>query len=232
MPESVTDRPTKAHEYLFLLTKRPHYFYDAEAIREPHLSSADAYANGAAAFRDERAKHMATATGGKETHFSNPQNPAGRNRRTVWTIPTQPYRGAHFATFPEKLVEPCILAGTSPKACGVCGAPWERVVDTPKKPVGLRNADKAHGGLGNNLGGQAHQDWRAEHPPETIGWRPTCDHADDTGSCLVLDPFCGSGTVGAVARRFGRRFVGLDLSAPYLQLARQRIDSVPLGMGI
>jgi 16S rRNA G966 N2-methylase RsmD len=67
---------------------------------------------------------------------------------------------------------------------------------------------------------------------QTVGWRPTCDHNDDTGTCLVLDPFAGSGTVGAVARRFGRRFVGLDLSAPYLKLAQERIGAETMGMAL
>ncbi len=74
MPESVKDRPTRAHEYLFLFSKSEHYYYDNEAVREN-----------------------------------------GRNRRTVWSIPTQPFKGAHFATFPPALVEPCILAGSRPE---------------------------------------------------------------------------------------------------------------------
>ena len=74
MPESVKDRPTKSHEYVFLFSKSPKYYYDYESIREP----------------------------------------GGRNRRTVWSIPTEPFSGAHFATFPPKLVEPCIIAGSQP----------------------------------------------------------------------------------------------------------------------
>jgi len=95
MPEIVADRPTRAHEYIFLLSKSPRYYYDAYAIREPTV-------------KDENAT---------------------RNKRSVWTIAVQPSPGAHFAVFPEKLVEPCILAGTSPKACPKCRAPWKRVVE-------------------------------------------------------------------------------------------------------
>jgi DNA modification methylase len=120
MPESVTDRPTKAHEYVFLLSKGPRYFYDADAIREPH--------------EDARVVDgVFTGTGGVNSIDYEPQtqgfnkpdgslggvvmknrqyNPAGRNKRSVWTVATQPYRGAHFATFPPKLIEPCILAGS------------------------------------------------------------------------------------------------------------------------
>jgi DNA modification methylase len=103
MPESVTDRPTKAHEYVFLMSKAARYYYDAESVSEaswePHRVRCDRV--GGASF-DERQQH---SEGGTVTGSTT------RNRRTVWTIATQPYPEAHFATYPEKLVEPCILAG-------------------------------------------------------------------------------------------------------------------------
>lgn len=117
MPESVTDRPTKAHEYIFLLTKSPRYYYDTDAIREPHKpeslaryeyglnvsAPADGFVNaGAANLR---------AIGHCERMGDN-INAIGRNKRSVWHVATQPYADAHFATFPEALVEPCILAGS------------------------------------------------------------------------------------------------------------------------
>ena len=108
MPESVTDRPAKAHEYIFLLTKRPRYFYDADAIREP--------------VKHPNVLHKSTHTTPAQVaaHFGNPPtnlercgtDANGRNKRTVWEIPTQPYSEAHFATFPEALVVPCVLAGS------------------------------------------------------------------------------------------------------------------------
>jgi len=230
MPESVRDRPTKAHEYLFLLSKKPRYYYDAEAVREP-ANSAD---------RPQPTAEMKTIRPNDTSWHDNRYAPgpsgygvsaAGRNRRTVWTIPTQPYKGAHFATFPPKLVEPCILAGTSPKACGVCGAPWERVVERKKmvvRPGPSREARQENGRLRTQVNGTMVE------PPssETVDWRPTCDHDDDSGKCIVFDPFCGSGTVGEVAQGFGRRFVGLDLSEPYLELARKRIAKAPIGFGL
>lgn len=116
MPESVTDRPTKAHEYLFLLSKGPRYFYDADAVRESQSpGSVERWGteprridNGAHyqrhAFSDEEMRG-----GSGEGNFG--MNLAGRNKRSVWTVATQPYAGAHFATFPPKLIEPCVLAG-------------------------------------------------------------------------------------------------------------------------
>jgi DNA modification methylase len=101
MPESVTDRPTKAHEYVFLLSKAERYYYDADAVREPH-------AEPRAVGRLTRAQASLGDSRARERRFPNP---SGRNRRSVWTVATRPYKGAHFATFPPKLIEPCILAG-------------------------------------------------------------------------------------------------------------------------
>ena len=103
MPESVTDRPTKAHEYLFLLSKSARYFYDADAVREDYSGPMYEGRNNGAILNGDRNDR------GKTIGMSNP---AGRNLRSVWTIATQPYPGAHFATFPEALVEPCIKAGS------------------------------------------------------------------------------------------------------------------------
>ena len=121
MPESVTDRPTKAHEYIFLLSKSPRYFYDADAVREPYLmSSGSAYSDaagktqrGANGFRVEGQKmreHPGQHSGMGASAYSH----NGRNKRSVWHVATQPYPDAHFATYPEKLIEPCILAGSRP----------------------------------------------------------------------------------------------------------------------
>ena len=111
MPESITDRPTRSHEYVFLLSKSQRYYYDAEAIKEPCQSASLArygYAFGGAKNIKLKATDKPTAVVGKREYAST------RNKRDVWTINAQAYKGAHFATFPEKLVEPCILAG-SPK---------------------------------------------------------------------------------------------------------------------
>jgi DNA modification methylase len=113
MPESVTDRPTKAHEYLFLLTKSPRYYFDADAVREPHVREWDA-GNGGTFGPVTAAGGKQRVLGGTKDHkgaYPLP-NPAGRNLRSVWTIATEPYPGAHFATFPRKLVEPCVKAGS------------------------------------------------------------------------------------------------------------------------
>jgi len=108
MPESVTDRPTKAHEQVFLLTKSPRYFYGADAVREAHEHP------NATRTRGSFAPGSLQENLGKYWKTPNGNHPSGRNKRTVWTVATQPFAGAHFATFPPKLIEPMVLAGSKP----------------------------------------------------------------------------------------------------------------------
>ena len=113
MPESVTDRPTKSHEYMFLLTKSARYYYDAEAVKEPLADSTLAdkrNGKGRLTTSDNTKYDLPPYSWYRNRKFTDPA--LGRNLRSVWTIPTQSYSGAHFATYPEKLVEPCIKAGT------------------------------------------------------------------------------------------------------------------------
>jgi DNA modification methylase len=110
MPESVTDRPTKAHEYLFLLSKGPRYYYDADAIREENQLADTGWAKTIERERVHGNGETAQRDAPSVTHRMGSIT-AGRNKRSVWTVATQPYPGAHFATFPPKLIEPCILAG-------------------------------------------------------------------------------------------------------------------------
>ncbi|MGB7098417.1 MAG: site-specific DNA-methyltransferase [Xanthobacteraceae bacterium] len=164
MPESVSDRPTKAHEYLFLFAKSPTYYYDADAIREPLAAASIARAKYS--WRSEKAN---ASVKGRTTGIPVEEmagrfaNPKGRNKRTVWSVTTSVSRMKHMAMFPEKLIEPCILAGAPLNA-------------------------------------------------------------------LVLDPFLGSGTTAAVAKRLGRHYVGIELNPAYVRLARERLSRVQLGL--
>lgn len=117
MPESIKDRPTKSHEYVFLLSKSKLYYYDADAISEPSIGG---HVRGPALHPDNVSTN---GNGG----LARRQNAPTRNRRSVWTINTKPFRGAHFAVMPQELAELCILAGTSEQGCcPSCGAPWRR----------------------------------------------------------------------------------------------------------
>lgn len=270
MPESVSDRPTKSHEYLFLFSKSPRYFYDADAIREPFASGVSdlrkmaegrdrigglvktqtdpflrasaltnigrkrsvGKASAAAAALEARGKTRVSpnARGRRqapEPGETNAFHPLGRNKRTVWTIATEPFPGAHFATFPKALVEPCVRAGTSEGGCcPECGVPWKRVTrhKNVKSPIHGNGSvvGRRHATGQNNYDGKALP--RLARITETLGWEPCCDHGLDPIPCVVLDLFCGSGTAGVVARRLGRRFIGIDLKPEYAAMARGRIE--------
>lgn len=130
MPESVRDRCTKAHEYVFLLSKSDRYFIDPEGMKEPavkgaagsefHTGKTGAHQMGRASTKPRKQNSTndsfvpgATAHGGRHREGSE-REPETRNRRSVWTVATRPYKGAHFAVFPPALIEPCILAGSRP----------------------------------------------------------------------------------------------------------------------
>ena len=110
MPESVTDRPTKSHEQIFLLTKNPRYFYDADAIADRSIHAGKEVSLGQKSLSVGQAAGAGVAPSGNGTAASMVV-PNTRNKRSVWTVPTKPYADAHFATFPPDLILPCILAG-------------------------------------------------------------------------------------------------------------------------
>ena len=208
MPESVRDRPTKSHEYLFMLTKSPRYYFDAHAIREP--SSPDMRRRAAAGHtrggtdvsrdmsrRDrERLAEIRTVTANgrnKRTVWEVPDDLEGLFAQflewyaaqpaepvDVWTVTTQPFPGAHFAVFPPKLIEPCVLSSSAARACGECGAPWQRLVERTvrlegnsaragRDPAEIRASGKwGADQVGENLKAGPVVD---EH---TTGWEPTC----------------------------------------------------------
>jgi len=218
MPESVTDRPTKSHEYIFLLAKSQQYYYDAEAIKEP--AAWERWGD-----QTTKKKNPGTVSWMPDKTKEELSQKNTRNKRDVWTIATEGFSEAHFATFPSKLVEPCILAGSSPQACPVCGAPWEREVE---KTGHINNREAAHQ-PGNTPTKTDSTGW-APTTRATDNWQPTCTCPNDgsTGS-IILDPFCGSGTTGMVALRHGRRFIGLELNPEYVEMAERRIvNDAPL----
>lgn len=245
MPESVTDRPAKAHEFVFLLTKSSHYFYDHVAVLEPFADDRQG--------RDGSARPSERDRGGRTDGFTKPNgiDPSangGRNRRSVWEIPTKPYPGSHFAVMPPDLALTCIQAGTSEHGCcSACGAPWKRAT--------VRDCEKCGAQVPSHTAGCPEcghvRDWKQgrEMVPELLttdwstggrgvprlpggfknrtkaaGWVPSCECTEaEAVPCTVLDPFSGSATTGMVALRHGRAYVGLDLNAEYLPLAEARI---------
>lgn len=220
MPESVKDRPTSSHEYLFLLTKSRKYYYDAEAIKEPikdssliRLGQDIENQKGSNRVPGKTNGPMKAVIGNKtwnkdlggggtgfkghSGYFDADGNLMGggkANKRTVWEVATQPFKEAHFATFPESLIRPCILAGTSENGCcPECGAPWSRIVNK-------NSISKTH------------------------SWQPGCNCGiTHTVRPVVLDIFMGSGTTAKVSLANDRSFIGLELNPKYIGISSKRL---------
>jgi len=211
MPESVRDRCTKSHEQIFLLTKQPRYYFDAEAIKEP------------AVITDRTrgpAEHPDTKSTNGNAGLSQRPVTGSRNKRSVWTITPKPYKGAHFATFPPDLVEPCVLAGSPPACCSACGAPHVAIVE--RTPMVIARSDRAEaiGGKGRYQSSGT----MVEPARSTVsGYVPSCECNAAPVSAIVLDPFGGSGTTAAVALKHGRNAVLCEINPDYIALAKQRI---------
>lgn len=231
LPESVTDRPSRAHEYLFLFVKQPHYYYDADAIREPLAPrTATTYGSrhhsqGNDALGKVKSDNWGRTVAVRRPKLSEDGDIAGANKRSVWWIGSEPFAGFHYAVMPTRLVEPCVLAGSSPFACGSCNAPWQRV--TKRDPMKTRPGPKA-GSYGSRTTDGISGTLLTPARSTTIGWQPTCMCPDTTGigQSVILDPFCGVGTVALMAARHGRAYLGIDLNADYLTLARQRLSTL------
>jgi DNA modification methylase len=218
MPESVRDRCTKAHEYIFLLAKSERYFYDAEAIAEEGSGRTP----GNVTYKYDGIPGHETKQG-ILAQSNVPQ--MVRNKRSVWTVATQPFKEAHFATFPPDLIEPCIKAGTSEKGCcSQCGAPWVRVTE-PGEVTSV-------GGGSNMISPTERIGYMQARERLTKGWQPscTCDERltgiekPSNEPCTVLDPFGGAGTTGLVADRLGRNALLIELNPEYADMATRRIQ--------
>jgi DNA modification methylase len=248
MPESVKDRPTESHEYILLLTKSERYFYDADAVREPHkqasLERVQQKWADATKYDEDGAPDRQHSWQREREEMTHACHPGGRNLRSVWRFATIPYMGAHFAVFPPELPRRCILAGSPPKVCAECGAPYERM--TEREPVPYPGG--SHGNYvqkgrppggnyaikGRPPGGQENADSSTLGKVEyyrvvTVGWQPTCEcHADlpadqrPTRPAIILDPFAGSGTTLKVAEDLGRWWVGIDICEQYSEQIRER----------
>lgn len=224
LPESTIDRPSKSHEYVFLLTKSKRYYYDAVAVAEPAVSN---HPSGNNFVRLERLSFKNTDGSARGNAHQWEPRPT-RNRRSVWEINTEPFPDAHFAVFPRRLAELCILAGTSEKGCcPVCGAPWKREV---KRERLLDGEATVSGGWpvdgGRRLGPQGVGHWRFATRMETVSWRPTCacekEKNDGSDRCVVLDPFGGAGTTTLVAAALGRGSIYIELNPDYTKMALER----------
>lgn len=242
MPESVQDRPTRSHEYVFMIAKSATYFYDVEAVREPLAeASAGRYAYAFGGTKSQALVDANKGGMGVRTRVIGLRDvPTGRNRRSVWTITPKPYPLAHFATFAPELAEVCIKAGSSEHGCcPVCLAPYRRRVEPSEEYAKLLGKDWAdydadqsegRGHFTNNGGAMSGQRCVKRVGPKltadyrTAGWDPTCScNAGDAIPCTVLDPFAGAGTTLMVAGKLGRDSIGAELNPEYCEMAERRI---------
>jgi len=206
MPESSTDRPAKALEYIFIFVKEPKYYWDVNAVRTDtrNMRNADLW-------------------------FQSVDSPHGlvgmEDELLGLDVTNEPLAIKHFAAFPSRLPEPFIKAATSQHGCcPTCGTCWRRVVKKEAKKRDRPNQfTKREGkkGTGNVCANDV-----VGVTVETLGWEPGCGCPDNKPvPCKILEPFCGTGTTAVVAQRLGRHFVGIDLSEDYLAMAAKRIQS-------
>lgn len=223
MPDSAKDRPGIDHEYVFMMTKSPRYFYDRTAVMEKATGTAKPRGSGV------NPKAKSNATGSKQNaSFSESVTDVTplRNCRTVWAIHTQPHHGDHHAAFPEELASRCILAATSAEGCcAECGAPRARLLSEAEGDRGDWTSPELRDQGLNGGTGRGSVSHRAYRPPTTIGWEPTCEcGGDDRVPCTVLDPFGGTGRTAIAALKHGRDAVLIELNPKTAEDARADID--------
>lgn len=237
MPESATNRCTRSHEHLLLLSKCDDYYFDHHAIREPSRTKPHRPGNRKVAAERNDGCNL---TDNCRVFAADGMS----NRRDVWTISTRGYDGAHYAVMPAALVEPCVLAGTSEYGCcAECERPYERMVvkeDTSTSgltggayappgqpphsnarengsPVAGKGRDRSMRSNRNGLDGSGSTLDTGTPAMTTLGWRRVCGcQTSEVVPALVLDPFVGSGTTVVTAIANGRHGAGIDLSEEYL----------------
>lgn len=199
-PASVRDRLSCTWEPLYFLTRSTNYFFDLDAVRVPHQSTGrrpGTTRKAASADVPAWAGPLAgTQAGLRQVRADGrPGHPLGKNPGDVWRLPASGYRGAHFATFPERLVELPVLATCPEAVCTRCGRPWRR---GPIKTLGQLAV-------------------RGDVAPD-------CGCKVEPRPGLVLDPFFGAGTVGVVAQRLERDWLGIELNPDFVALADARLS--------
>ena len=236
MPQSVKDRLNDTTEAVFHFVKHKSYWYDLDAIREPHAESTKARAKNAGGSGGWVADVGGqTENKGLQTkEYRDQLHPSGKNPGDVFEVTTKPFPEAHFAVYPPELVETPLKATCPPKVCAECGSPYERDVERATYPGDHKTKDSADSKLAQdgakrndgerNLGGRQYRKWKRNNPDEFKGWIPTCDcDTDATEAGIALDPFAGAGTTLLKAKELGRKFVGIELNPKYADMARARV---------
>jgi DNA modification methylase len=219
MPESVRDRCTRSHEYIFHFTKGPRYWYDAQAVSEPVTQSSIDRAK----YSFENSKDRSGGSNSPDTLRADQLVPAGglRNRRSVWTINPANFKSAHFATFPEDIPEICIKAACPEWCCDQCGAPYEAQVERVAA-IPQRHSQSLDASRNDTARAGGFYDAQINR----TGYAPSCTCNAGKRAGVVMDIFMGAGTVGLVAKKLNRRYIGCDLNAEYVKMATDRINGI------
>lgn len=214
-------RPTTAHEYVFMFSKSDKYFADGDAVQE--AVTGGTHSRGTKMTPPKEARGAAAGNGHDGWCVGTALPVETRNPRSVWFLSSEPYKAAHFATFPTELARRCIAAATSKAGCCAdCGSPFAPVVVSERVPT--------RPGIDNQIdeSGMSNRDpQRHVARTTTTGYRPTCKCGADSVPCRVLDPFGGSGTVGQVAKHLGSDYVLCELNREYLPLIEARVNTLP-----
>jgi len=231
MPSSVKDRFTNAYEPVFMLTKSKKYWFDLDAVRVPHKeSSIERVKYEINKFGGNIAQPMAKLAKGKKGGSEQVKvelNPLGKNPGDVWEIPIQPFPEAHFAVYPEKLVEPMIKAGCPQWICKKCGKARVRISRPIGKRKGLLPPSKKDLKYNPRKLSPTSSFLTGEYNIyATFGWTDCgCNAGWEPG--IVLDPFAGSGTTCLVAKKLARDYIGIEINPKYVEMAKKRINKVP-----
>ncbi len=211
MPNGVADRLNVTYEPIYFLVRSPRYYFDLHALREPREPTPLLLANALPADDGTR---LADSLG-------DPAHPIlGTNPGDVWRIPTKGFSGPHFATFPPEIVRRPLLATCPEAICTSCGVPWKRSVRTWKVPLG-DGGDRRRDDDGYVM--RFDKTWNTLRQSGDL---VPCGCKAPTVRGVVLDPLCGTNTVGTVAQEHKRDWIGIEINPDYADLARQRTTAV------
>ena len=218
MPESVQDRCTKAHEYIFLLSKSPHYYFDNVAIKEETITFDNSN-------RDRDTTKLNNTPGRTKMAGLKTNQYETRNKRSVWTVNTKPYKEAHFAVFPTDLIEPCVLAGSSAKICSGCGKSYRREMVTTDVPDRIVREHMVGVIPKRDKPSRMNSKDMLSLTKEDNGFVKQCKcDTDKTEQDRIIDPFGGSGTTALVADRHNRDATVIELNEEYIDIAKKRLE--------
>ena len=217
---------------MFLFAKQQRYWFDLDPIREDRVVP-DAKRTGTQKLRSVQ-NQSRNASNAESFWNTGIYKSSGRNPGDVWTIPTQPFPQAHFATYPMALPQRAILAGCTPRRCAQCGQKPTPIIDGAsdyaERDTSKRNQKWAEVGGGHGDVGRGRNNNLGNYRKTTIGYTDCGHNAYRPG--IVLDPFHGSGTTGQAAQHTGRRYIGIDINAEYLDLSlNTRLRNATLDFG-